>query len=207
MTILLTILIVVSVAAAAALWAQWRSERRAARAIAEELETAREELAATQAWGTENAALRAEAALLGGRLGEQQEALRRSAEENAALRDELSRARADVRIWSERFENQTTEREKLQQQFADHFRNLANDILEEKSRRFTDTNRKNIDDLLKPLSENIEHFRQRIERDSTERKVLEAEIKRLHEMSNRVSREANNLATAATAKRRATGER
>ncbi len=196
MTILLTILIVVSVAAAAALWAQWRGERRAARAIAEELETAREELAATQAWGTENAALRAEAALLGGRLDEQQEALRRSAEENAALRDELSRARADVRIWSERFENQTTEREKLQQQFADHFRNLANDILEEKSRRFTDTNRKNIDDLLKPLSENIEHFRQRIERDSTERKVLEAEIKRLHEMSNRVSREANNLATA-----------
>ncbi|WP_294599506.1 DNA recombination protein RmuC [uncultured Rikenella sp.] len=196
MTVLLTILIVVAVAAAAALWAQLRSDRRLSRTTAGELAAARAELVAAQTLVSENATLRAEVSALGARAGEQQEALRAAVEENTALRDELSRSRAEVRIWSERFENQTTEREKLQQQFADHFRNLANDILEEKTRRFTDTNRKNIDELLKPLSENIEHFRQRIERDSTERKVLEAEIKRLHEMSNRVSQEANNLAAA-----------
>ncbi len=196
MTIFLTILIVVAVAAAAALWAQLRSDRRLSRTTAGELAAARAELAAAQTLVSENATLRAEVSALGARAGEQQEALRAAVEENTALRDELCRSRAEVRIWSERFENQTTEREKLQQQFADHFRNLANDILEEKTRRFTDTNRKNIDELLKPLSENIEHFRQRIERDSTERKVLEAEIKRLHEMSNRVSQEANNLAAA-----------
>ena len=196
MTVFLTILIVVAVAAAAALWAQLRSDRRLSRTTAGELAAARAELAAAQTLVGENAALQAEISALGRRAGEQQEALRAAVEENTSLRDELSRARAEVRVWSERFENQTTEREKLQQQFADHFRNLANDILEEKTRRFTDTNRKNIDELLKPLSENIEHFRQRIERDSTERKVLEAEIKRLHEMSNRVSQEANNLATA-----------
>lgn len=108
----------------------------------------------------------------------------------------LAEAQAEIRVWAERFENQTVEREKLQKQFADHFRNLANDILEEKSRRFTDTNRKNIGELLKPLGEHIERFRQRLEQEATERKVLETEIRRLHEMSNQVSREANNLAAA-----------
>lgn len=187
MTTLLTILIVVSVAASAALWTRLKAERASARAEADSLRRRIDEQQETiRTTAAENASLRAEAGDAGQRLIEQQ----------AAAEQAATQARAEIRIWSERFENQTAEREKLQQQFADHFRNLANDILEEKTRRFTDTNRKNIDELLKPLSEHIERFRQRIERDSAERKVLEAEIKRLHEMSNRVSQEANNLATA-----------
>lgn len=125
-----------------------------------------------------------------------QQAEVRMVEQRAAADRELAEARAEIRVWSERFESQTVEREKLQKQFADHFRNLANDILEEKTRRFTDTNQKNIGDLLKPLGEHLERFRQRLEQESADRKVLEAEIKRLHEMSNQVSREANNLASA-----------
>lgn len=119
-----------------------------------------------------------------------------SVEQQAAADREIAMAQAEIRIWSERFEAQAAEREKVQKQFTDHFRNLANDILEEKTQRFTDTNRKNIGELLRPLGENIEKFRQRIEQEATERKVLENEIRRLHEMSNQVSREANNLAAA-----------
>lgn len=136
-----------------------------------------------------------------------QELQARSVEQRAAAERELvvaraegerrlAEAQAEIRVWTERFENQTVEREKLQKQFADHFRNLANDILEEKTRRFTDTNQKNIGELLKPLGERLDRFRQRIEQEAADRKVLEAEIRRLHEMSNQVSREANNLAAA-----------
>lgn len=109
---------------------------------------------------------------------------------------ERVRLEKDIEILTERLENQSAEREKLQEQFKAQFQNLANEILEDKSKRFTDTNKQNIGDLLKPLGENIEKFRERIERDATERQILEREIKRLHEMSNQVSEQANNLASA-----------
>lgn len=145
----------------------------------------------------ENEALRTDAELLRRQLVEQRSAADRELAMAQADADRrLAKAGAEIRIWSERYESQQVEREKLQKQFADHFRNLANDILEEKTKRFTDTNQKNIGDLLKPLGENIEKFRQRIELEAAERKVLESEIRRLHEMSNQVSREANNLAAA-----------
>lgn len=145
----------------------------------------------------ENEALRTDAELLRRQLVEQRAAADRELAMAQADADRrLAEAGAEIRIWSERYESQQVEREKLQKQFADHFRNLANDILEEKTKRFTDTNQKNIGDLLKPLGENIEKFRQRIELEAAERKVLESEIRRLHEMSNQVSREANNLAAA-----------
>lgn len=145
----------------------------------------------------ENEALRTDAEMLRRQLVEQRAAADRELAMAQADADRrLAEAGAEIRIWSERYESQQVEREKLQKQFADHFRNLANDILEEKTKRFTDTNQKNIGDLLKPLGENIEKFRQRIELEAAERKVLESEIRRLHEMSNQVSREANNLAAA-----------
>lgn len=118
-----------------------------------------------------------------------------------------SRLEAEIAILRERLESQAaqhaaineaqkSDRAKLEEQFAHQFRNLANEILEDKSTRFTQTNKANIDQILKPLSENIEKFRQRIEAESTARQVLEKEIGRLYEMSNRISSEANNLASA-----------
>lgn len=157
----------------------------------------RAERASSARAADENEALRTDAELLRRQLVEQRAAADRELAMAQADADRrLAEAGAEIRIWSERYESQQVEREKLQKQFADHFRNLANDILEEKTKRFTDTNQKNIGDLLKPLGENIEKFRQRIELEAAERKVLESEIRRLHEMSNQVSREANNLAAA-----------
>lgn len=157
----------------------------------------RAERASSARAAEENEALRTDAELLRRQLVEQRAAADRELAMAQADADRrLAEAGAEIRIWSERYESQQVEREKLQKQFADHFRNLANDILEEKTKRFTDTNQKNIGDLLKPLGENIEKFRQRIELEAAERKVLESEIRRLHEMSNQVSREANNLAAA-----------
>lgn len=180
MQIIPIILIVVLAVIALALLLWLRSERASSGRVADE-----------------NEALRTDAELLRRQLVEQRAAADRElAMAQADAEKRLAEAGAEIRIWSDRYESQQVEREKLQKQFADHFRNLANDILEEKTKRFTDTNQKNIGDLLKPLGENIEKFRQRIELEAAERKVLESEIRRLHEMSNQVSREANNLAAA-----------
>lgn len=207
--ILILIILLLLVAAVAALWVRYRAERAAALQNAEEsaaLRIEREELQESlrqtesqlieQRAAAERERAVAQAETARQLAAQQAESDKRMAAAQAQAEQRLAAAQAEIRIWSERFETQTAEREKLQKQFADHFRNLANDILEEKTRRFTDTNQKNIGELLRPLGENIERFRQRIEQEAAERKVLEAEIKRLHEMSNQVSREANNLATA-----------
>lgn len=169
MQTLLIIIAIILAAGVVALLLGLRSERGAVRRLA-----------------GENDALRAEA----------EQARLRLVEQQAAADSEMAMARAEIRIWSERFESQTTEREKLEKQFSDHFQNLANNILEEKTKRFTATNQQNIDGLLKPLKENIEKFHQRIEQDARDRVALEVEVRRLRELSDQVSREANNLATA-----------
>ncbi|MET4080977.1 DNA recombination protein RmuC [Pedobacter sp. UYP30] len=103
-----------------------------------------------------------------------------------------------------------TEREKLTQQKASlatlhdqnllQFKEMANKILEEKSERFTQTNKVNLDAMLKPFGENIEKFSKQVnetyDKESKERFTLEKTVKDLIEQTDKVSLEANNLATA-----------
>jgi len=46
---------------------------------------------------------------------------------------------------------------------SDQFKNLANEILEEKSRRFAEQNQQNLDTLLKPLQEKLTDFRKQVD--------------------------------------------
>ncbi|HEY6863964.1 MAG TPA: DNA recombination protein RmuC [Burkholderiales bacterium] len=80
------------------------------------------------------------------------------------------------------------------------FKNLANEILEEKSRRFDETNRQGLETLLKPLREKIGEFQAKVEqtydKESRERLTLQSEIKRLAELNVQISEDADNLARA-----------
>ncbi len=80
------------------------------------------------------------------------------------------------------------------------FEKVANEILEQKTKRFTEVNQQNIETLLKPLDKSISQFKERIEQTFTEqtkqRTSLEAQVKELVETTNRVGAEANNLASA-----------
>ena len=80
------------------------------------------------------------------------------------------------------------------------FRNLANDILEQKGKTFTETSRQHIQDILKPLGEKIVAFERKVEdtygKEAQQRFALEKEIKALHEANLRISLEADNLARA-----------
>jgi len=78
--------------------------------------------------------------------------------------------------------------------------NLAHSILEDKSKRFTEQNRTQIEQLLGPLSERINEFRAKVEeaygKENDARTELRAEVKRLSDLNQTVSREAANLASA-----------
>lgn len=90
--------------------------------------------------------------------------------------------------------------EELQKNAKLEFEKTANEILNEKSSKFTETNKNNIETLLKPLDISIKEFRENVNKNLTEetkqRTSLEAEIKKIMEQTNLVSQQANNLASA-----------
>ena len=78
------------------------------------------------------------------------------ATENERLKEQLKQA-------EEKLDRQKQELGEIRQIMADQFRNLANEILEDKSKRFTETNRENIEKILQPLNKDIEAFRQKVD--------------------------------------------
>lgn len=86
------------------------------------------------------------------------------------------------------------------EQMTLEFKAIANDILEDKSRRFTASNKESINEILKPLNEKIHLFEKRVEetydRESKERFSLAKEIRSLQELNTRISTDAVNLTNA-----------
>lgn len=84
--------------------------------------------------------------------------------------------------------------------YAAEFKNLANEILEDKSKRFTEKNRENLESILKPLGENISLFRKTVEetydKESKERFSLGEKVKELADLNKKMSDEAHNLTRA-----------
>jgi len=79
-------------------------------------------------------------------------------------------------------------------------KNLANDIFEDKSKRFTDQNKSNISELLKPLGEKITDFEKKV--DSThkdaikENAALREQLQHIQKLNVEMTREAENLTRA-----------
>lgn len=80
------------------------------------------------------------------------------------------------------------------------FQLLATQLFEEKGHRIGEQNRLALDALLSPFKDQIAEFRRRVEdvyvTDSRERASLLTEIRNLHKASERINREAENLARA-----------
>jgi len=113
---------------------------------------------------------------------------------------EQSTLLAENKALNEKLSTQKEEMTDLQTKARMEFENIANKILEEKSGKFTETNRLNLEAILKPLGENIDIFKKKVEdtydKEAKERFTLERSVKELIEQTNKVSTEANNLATA-----------
>lgn len=113
---------------------------------------------------------------------------------------QLASLSADYRNLKERLSEQKEEMENLQDHFKDEFENLANKILEEKSQKFTEQNKEKLDQLLKPLGEKMEEFKNRVEETHKEdikgRSSLEQHLKHLKEMNQQMAEEAKDLTRA-----------
>jgi DNA recombination protein RmuC len=126
--------------------------------------------------------------------------LRKEREEVLKLNNLNTRLESDYRNIQENLKNQKEEVNQLQEKFSAEFKNLANDIFEDKSKKFTDQNKSNIGDLLKPLGEKITEFERKVEqtnKESIERNsALKEQLTGLRELNQKITKEAENLTKA-----------
>jgi len=116
------------------------------------------------------------------------------------LNKDYSKVAAQNENLIEKLNEQKAEIEKIQENFRNEFKNLANEILEDKSKRFTDQNKELVQGLLKPLEKNITDFQNRINdihtSDTASRASLLEQIKQLSELNKQMSQDADNLTKA-----------
>ena len=128
-------------------------------------------------------------------------ALNRDAAESSAQRQALEKELAELKAERERERaRRADEIAALEQQQRLAFKNLANEILDEKSRQFKQSNRESLESLLNPFREQIEGFRKRVDEvykgEIEQHSLLKNEICRLSEANLRISEEADNLTRA-----------
>ena len=165
--------------------------------IGSELETARSENATLKAKletsSEQNADLKKEIEQL-------REEVRKMTEEYNGINKQAAILNANNQALSEKLETQKKEMEELGKKFNTEFENIANRILDDKTLKFTKQNRDNLELILKPLGENIDTFKKKVEevydKESKERFSLGKELERLVELNKKVSEEANNLTKA-----------
>jgi DNA recombination protein RmuC len=83
---------------------------------------------------------------------------------------------------------------------ADQFKAVAAEILDEKTAKFTETNRVRLDELLQPFRERLQEFQKKVEdthmAEMQGQSLLKGELDRLVRLNQQVSQEAHNLTTA-----------
>lgn len=126
--------------------------------------------------------------------------LKNSLDELNGIKSELAVSQTNKEFIQSKLDSQKEEIEIVRKQFNIEFENIATKILEEKSQRFTQLNKENINSILKPLGENLEGFRKKVEevydKESKERFSLGKEVERLVVLNQKISEEANNLTKA-----------
>ena len=120
---------------------------------------------------------------------------RQTKEELRKLKDDfairLTRKEVDFDNLLQRNKEQKEEVEKLQEKFSKDFQLLANKILEEKSKKFTDQNETNIKNILHPLQEKIKSFEKRVEDSNkesiTRHSAMVEQLKNLQELNVQIN--------------------
>ena len=199
-----------------------RSEHERAQALAMELaqrtsalEAAQRELNTREAAHKERdagqreqiARLEAGREAAGQQLQQASEALASTRTANDDLRREQAALQAQIAGLKTSLDSERTNaQEKLalltaaRTELSNQFETLANRILEEKAKRFTDQNEQNLGNLLKPLKEKFTEFQGKVESLEKDgiagRSALKEQLDQLRTLNERLSQDATNLVGA-----------
>ncbi len=114
--------------------------------------------------------------------------------------EKLAFERASNEALKEKLVTQKSEIEEMGKKFNTEFENIANRILEIKTEKFTELNKKNLDAILEPLGKNITEFKNTVNetyvREAKERFSLGEKVRELAVLNQQISEEAKNLTRA-----------
>jgi DNA recombination protein RmuC len=144
-------------------------------------------------------------------------AVRVAAEESRRHSDELANIRAQAAALDTarqgletRLAEQKSWIEEQTRFFEQKITGVATQLLEEKSRAFTEVNRKEIDAVVSPFKEQLKEFRERVDSiyasDTRDRGQLHEQILQLTTLNQAVSQQAQALTKALTISSKATGD-
>ncbi len=154
--------------------------------------------------------LAAEAARLQSRLTSAEAANRDFTTRVAELGAEVSALKTERAGLQERLAQQQTWFEEQTRLFEAKIVNLTNRLFEEKSQKFTDVNKQEIDAVVAPFKAQLKEFRERVDAihttEARERGQLHEQIQRLTELNQQVSKQAEDLTNALTISSKATGD-
>ncbi|MBL0009628.1 MAG: DNA recombination protein RmuC [Saprospiraceae bacterium] len=181
-----------------------KSQQELAQSFQQKVERKESELSSLL---SRTATLEATLNMNGQRLKEMSSTLNEQTETNRAQQAELNNTKQKLAEYTannaallDKLNTQKEDLISMQKTAVLQFEKLAQQIFEEKSGKFTEANKNNIEALLKPLNENINTFKQKVEetydKESKQRFSLEEKVKDLIENTQKISQEANNLASA-----------
>lgn len=123
---------------------------------------------------------------------------RSDAESRALAR--ISKLEAELNAERESLKEKVLLLEDAKNALANHFQRLAGEILEQKSKTFSEGSQKELGTLLAPLREQIKDFREKVEKVQSESSTGVTELKTLigtlGNLNKALTEEAHNLATA-----------
>ncbi len=136
-----------------------------------------------------------------------QSSLSKAEEQNDSLKldiqsykEQLATIRTSLDLERKQFEDKLALLNDSREQLSAAFKNIANEIFEDKTRKFTANSKETLATVLNPLQEKIRQFEKRVEetydKESKERFSLAKEIKNLQELNSRISEDAINLTNA-----------
>jgi DNA recombination protein RmuC len=140
------------------------------------------------------------------RLEQQLEAVRLELTEGQ-LAQSAMQARSEQR--EIHFQQQVKQLEQAEQRLSEHFERLAGRIFEDRTAKFSDLNRKQLDSLLSPLNEKLVEFRNTVtethRQETAQHHVLQSKLKELEQLNERLHEDAGHLTRALTSNVKAQG--
>lgn len=138
--------------------------------------------------------------ILDARCAEIECALVAAQREAASLRESNGRLQTELTGEREQFKEKLVLLDEAKRSLSDQFKALANDILEEKGKRFAELSQSNLGKLLGPFNEKLSEFRTRVDTiygdDTRERSALAEQVKQLLHLNQTLSQDARNLTSA-----------
>ncbi len=126
------------------------------------------------------------------------------AREQALAETQHALAVAETRLEEQKQHHQTEKAslEEAEKRLAESFERLAGRVFDERSKRFTELSEKQLSGLLKPLTKDLESFRETVDKNSREdirqHAALQEKLKQMEGLNERLHKEAQSLTKALT---------